>query len=433
MNLTADVLAQVPLTARTALALAAILLIAVAGRGAARALRQPEVIGEIVVGLLAGPAVIALFGSGGIHLLLPPRVFDLLKLVAQGGLALFLVGLAHELRTGASASRRGAVAWTALGALVPPLLAGLLLAGAVAWNGSPATRGGAPLPAFLLMTAVAMSVSSVPVLARLLSERGLSRSTAGRLALSAGVVVDGLGWLLLTVAVSLRSGSPGDTLRSLAAVGVGALLAATLALALRTRAAGEFVGRWPRPAAVAVGAAAIAGATAMAQLGMTAVFGAVLVGLALPGGNQDRWGPVVSAVTRAGGFVVPAFFVTTGITVLGGGLGAAPWTLILLILLLAFLGKGLGGYLGARLGGERGPIAMRVGILMNTRGLTELIVLQAALSSGILTTATVQALVVMTLVTTAGTGPLLNLLERIEQRRGTGVPLPLVDMESSAQ
>ncbi|MGW7446183.1 cation:proton antiporter [Kitasatospora sp. NPDC054795] len=419
--------------ARTAAALAAILLIAAVGRAAARALRQPEVIGEVTVGLLAGPAVVLFLGRDGIQTLLPAQTFDLLKLAAQAGIALFMVGLAHELRIKPDGPGRRSVAWTTLGALALPLLSGLLLAGAlVAWDGPGTVRGSAPLPAFVLMTAVAMSISSVPVLARMLAERNLTGSRAGRLALTAGILVDSLGWLLVTVALSLRSGNPSDSLRSVTTLAGAALATTALGALLRTGPATRFVERRPTATAVAVGAAALASATAMAQLGMTALLGAVLVGLALPTGDHRRWQPVIASVTRAGKVLVPAFFVTTGITVLSDGIGSLPWALVLLTLLLAFLGKGLGGYVGTRLGGESRPVAIRVGILMNTRGLTELIVLQVALSSGILPTDTVRCLLVMTLVTTAATGPLLGALERREQRRRAVELLPL-DLEGNTR
>ncbi|GAA3299032.1 hypothetical protein GCM10020295_36170 [Streptomyces cinereospinus] len=116
--------------------LAVVLLLARAGRSAARRLRQPEVIGEIVVGLLSGPIVLRLLGQDTFDAVLPGSALEALKYVAKAGLVLFLVGLAHELRARSGAERR-ATLWLAAGSLVPPLFAGALLAGFVLLEDDP--------------------------------------------------------------------------------------------------------------------------------------------------------------------------------------------------------------------------------------------------------------------------------------------------------
>ncbi|MEU7482655.1 cation:proton antiporter [Streptomyces sp. NPDC042319] len=400
-------------------ALAVVLLLAALGRELARRLRQPEVIGEITMGLLAGPLVIVALGRSTFDLLLPGPVFDLIKLAAEAGLVLFLVGLAHKLRLGPNRPPQRATAWVAFGSLVPPLLTGLLLSGWVLVSGDSAARGSAPLPAFVLMIAVSMSITAVPVLARILADRGMSESTAGRLALAAAVVIDALGWLLLTVAVSLGAKDFADSLASVRALLTGVLCALVIRYGLRTRFARSVCERLPRTVAVVLGAAAIAVALTMEHMGMTAILGAALVGLAIPGDEKAPWARAVATVSRAGRALAPAFFVVTGVTVLAEGFAATSWLLIVVALVLGTLGKTVGGYLGARWAGQPRGTARRIGVLMNTRGLTELIVLQAGLSSGILTAPLVLALVVMALATTAMTGPLLNLLDR-RTGRSTG-------------
>ncbi|MEU9194330.1 cation:proton antiporter [Streptomyces hundungensis] len=413
-------LGDAPRVAHVLAALAAILLIALAGRSLARVLRQPVVIGEIVVGLLSGPAVIALFGRDTLDAALPGPVFDVVKLIAQAGLVLFLVGLAHTLGAADSGGpRRGGTLWVTTGALVPPLLTGLLLAGLVLASDDTAARGDAPLPAFVLMVAVSMSITAVPVMARILADRGMTRSAAGQTALAAALVIDAVGWLLLTLAISLGAGSLDGVLHSVGALAFGAVCALAVRHGLRTRAARSLCARLPRTAAVLLGAVALAVALAMEHLGMTAVLGAALVGLAIPRGTDAPWERAVTAVSRAGGVLAPAFFVVTGVTVLTGSFTDTSWRLIAAAVVLGCVGKGLGGYLGARQGGRPPRTARRVAVLMNTRGLTELIVLQAGLSSGILTGPIVLALIVMALTTTAMTGPLLTLLDRAERRPTT--------------
>ncbi|WP_329391679.1 cation:proton antiporter (plasmid) [Streptomyces sp. NBC_01351] len=399
-------------TAHVLAVLVVILLLAWAGRVAARLVRQPEVIGEITAGLLAGPAALYMMGPGAFESVLPGPVLDTLKLISKAALALFLVGLAHKLHAGPGAQTRRTTAWVAIGSLVPPLLSGVLLAGLVLVTDDTAARGDAPLPAFVLMVAVAMSITAVPVMARILTDRGMSESAAGRLALAAAITVDAVGWLLCMLAISLGEGSLGGFLRSTLALTVGAVCALAIRFALRTPLARRAYGKTPRTVAVVLAVATLAVAITMEKMGMTAIVGAAMVGFAIPKGANAPWAPAVDGIACAGRLLVPAFFVVTGVTVLNGSFSQASWVLILATVLLACAGKGFGGYLGARIGGRPPADARRVAVLMNTRGLTELIVLQAGFSAGILTPPLVLALVVMALATTALTGPLLGLLDR---------------------
>jgi Kef-type K+ transport system membrane component KefB len=388
-----------------------VLALAWLGRSVARWLRQPEVIGEITGGLLAGPALHVLAGQQGFVVLLPGDVLHGLKLVGEAGLALFLLGLTHELRTEPTSLGRRAMAWLVAGALVPSLLAGASLAGWVLLTGDTAMRGDSPLPAFVLFVAVALSITAVPVLARILADRQLTTTLEGRLALTSAIVLDAAGWVLLSIVVGLNAGSAAGSLRVLAIMAAAVVVMLLARRFLRTGLTGGLASRYPRFTAVVLGVAVIAAALTAESLGVTMIFGAVLFGLAVPA-MEPAWAPVVSAVTGFGRRLVPVFFVVTGVTVLSTGFGSAPWTLPVFALVLGIAGKIGGGYLGARLGGQSRFTAARVGVLLNTRGLTELIVLQVGYSAGIVTPPMFLALVMMALVTTALTGPLLSLLGR---------------------
>ncbi|MBB5953868.1 Kef-type K+ transport system membrane component KefB [Saccharothrix tamanrassetensis] len=400
---------------------AIVLLLAWLGRITARRLRQPEVVGEITGGLLVGPALHALAGADAFAVLLPGDVLHGLKLLGEAGLALFLLGLTHELRTGPVRFGRRVVAGIVAGSLVPSLCAGGLLAGWVLLVDDPALRGTAPLPAFVLFIAVGLSITAVPVLARILADQGLTGSREGRLALTGAIILDAAGWVLLSVVLGLNTRSLAGLLQMLATMVAAVLVVLVLGRILRTRAAGAWAGGYPRSATVAVAVASIAAALTAEAVGVTMIFGAVLFGLAIPA-NSPVWDAVVATVTRGGRSLVPVFFVVTGVTVLTAGFGAAPWALLGLATGLGILGKVGGGYLGARLGGESRWTSVRVGVLMNTRGLTELIVLQVGYSAGIVTPPMFLALVVMALVTTALTGPLLSLLDRARSRAATTPP-----------
>ncbi|MFE4333089.1 cation:proton antiporter [Streptomyces sp. NPDC056831] len=262
------------------------------------------------------------------------------------------------------------------------------------------------------MTAVSLATSAVPVMAGIVSARRMERTAAGPLSPAAAVVTHSVGWLLLTAAICLDAGSLTGLLRCVQALCLGLVCVRAIRCGLLSRPARSVCGRAPHSTAVLLGAVAVAVALAMEHLGMTAVLGAALVGLSTPAKRSAPWHRAVVSVSRAGRALVPAFFVVTGVTVFNGSFSAAPWSLTALALALGVLGKTAGGYFGARLGGQSRQVSRQVGVLMNTRGLTELIVLQVGYSTGILTAPLVLALVVMALVTTAMTGPLLSLLER---------------------
>ncbi|MER7655932.1 cation:proton antiporter [Streptomyces albidoflavus] len=392
-----------------ALALAAVLLVAFVGRAVGRLTRQPTVVAEIAFGLAIGPLL--LFSGAG-RALLPGEVTEVLRSIGHVGLVLFLVGVAHELRSTKAPARGRLIGWTTVGALSVPLLAGCAFALMVLAD--PALRGTAPEGALVLLLAVSLSVTAVPVLARILEERQLFDTPVGKLSMSVAMIIDVFAWLLLALAIGLAAGGSGGVPRIASVVCVGLLVMFCLASLVRTAPVVAFRQRFPVATAVLVGLAGLASSWAFQEQGVTEIFGALLVGLALP---PDGWHDVVRRVTRVGRLLVPVFFVVTGITVFAGQFGATPWLAIVLATALGIVGKMGGGWLGAWLGGSPAPEALRVGVLLNTRGLTELVVLQAGYSAGILTPPVFLALVVMALVTTAMTGPCLGLLERRAGRR----------------
>ncbi|MFI1931367.1 cation:proton antiporter [Streptomyces sp. NPDC020330] len=397
--------------------LSAAVLVVRAGRLVARTTRQPEVIGEIVAGLLIGPVLIQLLGPETFRTLLPDAVLDNLKTISEAGLVLFMVGMVGHLHPGPAGSRSKPTRWVIAGSFLPAFAAGLMLAGWVLLTDDRAARGDAPLASFLLVVAVSMSITAVPVLARILDDRGMADTATGRTALLAAIVIDCVAWLLLPVAVGLRSGDISGFLRAAGVLAAGTLVAVAVRTLLATHVSTRACTRFPRAAALLVALFAIALAFTMEKHGMTAIVGAVLAGLAVPTRNRKVWQRPVAGVTKVGHALVPVFFVVSGITVLTEALGSASAVLITLTVLLGIAGKAVGGYVGARLGQYGHFDALRIGTLMNTRGLTELIVLQIGYSTGVLTGTLYLALLVMALATTALTGPALLTIDRAEHRR----------------
>jgi Kef-type K+ transport system membrane component KefB len=289
------------------------------------------------------------------------------------------------------------------------LLTGLVFAAWAVWLAPAEVRGTAPTAALVLMLAVAMSVTAVPVLARILEERS-DLGRASGLSMMASVLIDTPAWLLLTVALGLAAGGLGGVWLAFATIGVGAVLAWCGRRALGSEHVAGVAAQRPRTTAFVLAVVALGAGTAAHSLGLTAIFGAFLVGVVVP--RTEAWSRVVALVSRVGRAFVPVFFVVAGATLSTSGVSAFPWTGVVLALVLGVLGKVGGGYAGARWGGEDSVTSLRVGVLVNTRGLTEIVVLQIGFTAGLLTPGLFVALLVMALVTTALTGPLLDVITR---------------------
>ncbi|MGZ3146614.1 cation:proton antiporter [Lentzea chajnantorensis] len=400
--------------------LAAVFAVAWLGRRLARLLRMPTVVGEIALSILLGPVLLAAFGRGVFTAVLPAAVTGPLKQVGEAGLVLFLVGVVHHLDRGAGGWRGRALGRISLGAFAVPLLTGLVFAAWAVWLAPADVRGTAPATALVIMLAVAMSVTAVPVLARILEERSdLGRASA--LSMMASVLIDTPAWLLLTVALGLAAGGLGGVWLAFATIAAGGLVAWAGHRALGSAPAEAFAAARPRTTALVLAVVALGAGTAVHSLGLTAIFGAFLVGLTVPG--TEAWSRVVTLVSGVGRAFVPVFFVVAGATLSTSGVSAFPWVGVVLAVVLGVAGKVGGGYAGARWGGEDRVTALRVGVLVNTRGLTEIVVLQVGFTAGLLTPGLFVALLVMALVTTALTGPLLDLVTRRVGAAREEVPL----------
>ncbi|MCX5383928.1 cation:proton antiporter [Streptomyces sp. NBC_00083] len=407
-----------PLAAHVVVALGVFLAVGLLGRGLARRTGQPGVVGEIALGMLLGPAVLGLAWPGARSLLLPAEVLAPLRDLGHAGLVLFLVGVAHELRLDAARIRDRAVAWTALGTFLPSLAAGAALGGYLVWQGRPSLRGTAPAAALVLLLATAMAVSAVPVLARVLADRGLTATRAGRLALTSAALVDAVAWLLLAVVVGIATPGSGGVWAASIVLGVGALAATVGRRLLTSSPAERLCARWPRPMAVALGVGVLVAAHGAESHGLTAIFGAFMVGLMIPPGSP-HWDAPVRWVSTLGLWLVPVFFIATGLGIWTAS-GGIPWAVALAATVLAVVSKIGGGYAVSRIGGEEPAEALRIGVMLNTRGLTEIVLLQVGYSAKVLTSGLYLALLVTAVVTTSMTGPLLSLIDRRVPRRTEG-------------
>jgi Kef-type K+ transport system membrane component KefB len=388
------------------LALAAVIVTGRALGWAFARIGQPPVIGEVVAGILLGPS---LLGREASALILPASVAPFLGVIAQLGaiLYMFLVGL--ELNASRLRRQAHAIGAISSASIVVPFLLGMALAVMLYPDLS---QPGVPFLSFALFVGVAMAITAFPVLARILSDRRMTRSELGVLALSSAAVGDVTAWCLLAFVVGVARAAVGG---ALLVTGLALAFIAVVFVVVRPLAA-RFVRRYEdRPVPAGVFAmtlvAVLLSALATEAIGVHAVFGAFLLGVAIPHDSA-----VARTFTRKLEDVVtvlllPAFFAYTGMrTEIGLVSGANAWLICGLITLVATVGKFGGTYAGARLTGFDNATSAALGVLMNTRGLMELIVLNIGLDLGVIAPTLFAMMVLMALATTMATTPILQWL-----------------------
>lgn len=396
--------------ALTLLAIGLIVALArVCGR-LARRFRQPAVVGEILAGVALGPSLLGAISVGGTTLdeaLFPAPVRSQLQALATLGLVIFMfvIGLELDL-AGVRAQGRRSVLISVSSVALPLLLGALLSTVLYDRHG-----GGSSAAAFGLFIGVAMSVTAFPVLARILAERGMHRTSVGALALATAAVDDVLAWSLLAVAVTL-SGTAGG----IATTVIGSVLFVAITLLLVRRGAALLVDRYRRAgwltpdifAAVLVGL--ILSAYATDKIGIHFIFGAFAFGAIFPRkGAADFVADLLARLEDLSVLVLlPVFFVITGLSIDIRGLDASSLLLIPVVIAVACAGKFISAFATARSLGMGTRRAGVLGVLLNARGLTELIVLNVGFSIGVLDQQLLTVFVIMAIVTTMMTEPLLR-------------------------
>ncbi|MFD4372130.1 cation:proton antiporter [Streptomyces sp. NPDC058486] len=378
----------------------------------ARRLGQPPVIGQLFAGIALGPSLLGLVPGGVYEKLFPAEIQPVLTSIAQVALVFFLFAVGYELDLGLLRHQKAVTSVSVSGFALPMLLgAGIVL---LLPGGFSEVNDGRPVDAtFVLYMAVALSITAVPVLASIIKDQGLAGSRPGTIAMASAGVIDALSWPVL--AVVLVGGAHGSAREWV--VKAALLVVYVLAMLFAVR---PLLGWWMRrpgttaahqvPLAVTV---ALASAWATNALGLHVIFGALLAGVVMPrrpdGSPDER---LLRPLQDAGGLLLPMFFALSGTAVVLGGLHASDLLILAVICAAAVVGKVGAGALSAR--GARQPWrdALLIGVLLNTRGLTELIVLNVGLQSGVIGPRLYALLVVMALLTTAATGPLIRLLRR---------------------
>lgn len=394
------------------LALAAICFLArLIGGLLRRFLKQPPVIGEILAGLMLGPSLLGAIAPDAYAYLLPTTAAPFLGILAKVGVVLFMFLIGLELDPKLLRGNSHATIAVSHASIVAPFLLGSAFA--LVLYTSHATSN-VSFTAFSLFLGAAMSVTAFPVLARILSDRGAMQTPLGVTALACAAVDDVTAWSLLAVIVGFASAQMDRAWSTLLYVVlyVVVMLAIVRPVLRNLIAREEAISETPRRTALAVTfVLLLLSAWATESIGIHALFGAFLFGALIPhdGRLAEQLRASLGDVVLV--LLLPAFFAYTGMRTHIGLLdGPADWWICLAIIGVASLGKFGGAFVAARMVGLPAREASALGILMNTRGLMELIVLNLGLDLGILTSRMFATMVIMALVTTFMTAPILDLV-----------------------
>ncbi|MFE1886951.1 cation:proton antiporter domain-containing protein [Streptomyces diastatochromogenes] len=405
--------------------IAIVLVLGAALLRVSRFARQPAVVGEILAGVALGPSLLGLLPGDLTVRVFPPEARPFLSAIAQVGLLLFMFVLGWEIEPKQLRGSKRTIAAVSLGSITVPFALGI--GAAALCYGQHQTVAGKHVPflTFALYLGVAMSVTAFPVLARILADSGLGATRVGTLALASAALGDIIAWCMLAIVVGLAStgGAMGGFTTMIGwsvAYFVGMMLVVrpllrTLTARLLTRGA-------TAPLVSLIAAGVFLSAYLTSKIGIHPIFGAFAFGIVMP---RQPWRELESSVQRplqqASRLLLPVYFVITGLSVDVGALHAGDWLVLLMLLAVACAGKVAGATLPARWTGMGWRESLGVGILMNTRGLTELIILNVGLSLNVLDGRLFTLMVLVALITTALAGPLLPLLVRRPQ---AGVPTP---------
>jgi Kef-type K+ transport system membrane component KefB len=375
----------------------------------ARRCGQPTVVGQILAGVLLGTSVLGRLPGHLTMRLFPPAVLPYLTVLSQVAVVIFMFVVGYELERRSLRGRRVAVPLVAASALFVPMFLGS--GAALIFRSSFAALGQSHISqSFVLFMGVATSITALPVLAAIVRERGIAGTTAGVTATSAAGIMDVVAWVVLAAALAgtaQRSGRPWPlTLLLISCFTAIMMLVARPALRWwMSRSRSVLSNQLPVALALALGSAWVT-----ASLGLHPVFGGFLAGLTMPGVDGAPDADVLRPMEEIGGVLLPLFFVVTGLSLNVGALGRTAFVVLVIICAIAGLGKLGPAYLASRLGGLGARDSATVAVLVNTRGLTELIALNVGLTAGLIDQRIFSVLVLMALAMTIVTSPLLRLL-----------------------
>jgi len=375
---------------------------------------QPTVIGEILAGIVLGPSLLGYFYPEAFHFLFAAKSLGNLYILSQVGLILFMFTVGMDLNLGELKEKMGKIYVISHASIVIPYFCGMLLAYFIYTEFAAAQTD---FLSFALFIGISMSITAFPVLARIVQEKGLSKTHLGTMAITSAAINDVTAWCILAAVIAIAK--TGSFVSSLYTIGMAIIYVLVMLLVLRPFL--KRVGKIYYNSEVMNKSIfafllliLILSAYTTQIIGIHALFGAFLAGVVMPPRTNFRKMIIEKVEDVSVTLLLPLFFVFTGLRTEIGLLNTPYlWTICGIFILVAVTGKFVGGAFTARILGETWKDSISIGILMNTRGLMELIVLNIGYEMGILPPPIFVMLVIMALVTTFMTTPFLSLINKI--------------------
>ncbi len=383
-------------------------------------IKQPEVVGEIIAGILLGPSVIGHYYPEFSHFLFPVNSLGNLQFLSQIGLILFMFVIGMELDVKILKSKAHEAVVISHASIIVPFALGMGLAYYLYIDYAPATIN---FLSFSLFMGISMSITAFPVLARIIRERGIHKTKLGMIVITCAAADDITAWCILaTVIAIVKAGSIGSSFYTIALAILYVFLMLKLVKPFLKRVGDIYSSRenLSRPIVAIFFLSLIISAYLTEVIGIHALFGAFMAGTIMPENDKFRSILIEKVEDVALVILLPLFFVLTGLRTQIGLLNDPhAWIITGFIVLTAIAGKFLGSALAAKFMRQPWKESLTIGVLMNTRGLMELIVLNIGYDLGVLSSEIFAMLVIMALITTIMTGPCLDIINRIFRKSKT--------------
>lgn len=385
---------------------------------------QPSVVGEIAAGIILGPSLVGMYFPEFSAALFPTQSLGNLQFLSQIGLILFMfvVGMELDLKVLKNSAHEAVVISHA--SIVIPFSLGMGLAYFIYQSFAPA---GVDFLSFSLFLGIAMSITAFPVLARIVQERGISKTKLGTMVITCAAADDITAWCILAAVIAIvKAGSFVSSIYTilLAAGYVFFMLQIVRPFLKRVGDLHTSRENLSKPVVGIFFLTLLLSSYVSEVIGIHALFGAFMAGAIMPANTKFRNIFIEKVEDVALVLLLPLFFVFTGLRTQIGLLNDPYlWKVCGMIILVAVAGKFFGSALAARFVGQTWRESLTIGALMNTRGLMELVVLNIGYDLGVLTPEIFAMMVIMALVTTCMTGPSLDLISKIFGKKPSTIPL----------
>ncbi len=379
---------------------------------------QPLVIGEIVAGLLLGPSVLGTLAPQASGLIFPEESVGILQQLSQLGLIFFMFIIGMELDVNAFKKSANKAVWISIASLVIPFITGIILAYYLQDDFAPKN---VQFSYFALFMGTTMCITAFPVLARIVQERKLTKTPVGTMAISVAAIGDVVAWCILAVVIALvKSGGISHSFLTIGLSVIYILFMFFLVKPFMYRLGRVYSSRetMGKPIVAFVFLLIMVSSLITEAIGIHALFGAFMAGLIMPENlNFKRiFTEKIEDISMV--ILLPLFFVSTGLRTEIGLINTGHlWVICLVITLMAIIGKFGGTLLASRYVGLNWNHSLVLGVLMNSKGLMELIVLNIGYDLGIIGPEIFVMLVLMALATTLLTGPGLNLINALQPKK----------------